>query len=86
MDRAMVRARRNLARVSVLFSSNSARRVERSARVAWTDALGSVGGSLGLFTGFSLLSLCELVYFAAKAACAVMRVGGGKKGGNKVDA
>ena len=70
-ERAMVRARHNLVQVSVFFSSNTGRRTVKDVRMTWTEILGSVGGSLGLFTGFSLLSLCELLYFGGKVFCAL---------------
>ncbi len=50
----------------MLFSSNTGRRTIKDIRMTWINALGSIGGSMGLFLGFSLLSFCELIYFAVK--------------------
>ena len=37
-----------------------------SSRVNLESALGVVGGTMGLFTGFSVLSAVEIVYYAIK--------------------
>ena len=35
-------------------------------KVTLVGQLGLIGGTMGLFTGFSILSAIEIVYFAAK--------------------
>ena len=37
--------------------------MERSLRVTFADKLGSIGGTLGLFSGFSLLAIMELIHW-----------------------
>ena len=37
-----------------------------SSRVNLESALGVIGGTMGLFTGFSVLSAVEIVYYAIK--------------------
>ncbi len=84
MERAMVRARRNLVQVSVLFNSNNGRRFVRDVRMTYADMVGSIGGSLGLFTGFSILSICELLYYLGRIVTAARgRRGGCGCGGKK---
>ena len=40
--------------------------VEKAEKVTVEAALGLIGGTMGLFTGFSILSGVEIVYFLAK--------------------
>ena len=40
--------------------------VKRSLRVTFADKLGSIGGTLGLFSGFSLLAIMELIHWIFK--------------------
>ena len=38
-------------------------------RVSFTDKLGSIGGMLGLFSGFSLMAIIELIHWICKVKC-----------------
>ena len=40
--------------------------LKRSLRVTAADKLGSIGGTLGLFTGFSLLAIMEVIHWICK--------------------
>ena len=40
--------------------------LKRSLRVTSADKLGSIGGTLGLFSGFSLLAIMELIHWICK--------------------
>ena len=40
--------------------------IERSHKATVTVILSTIGGTMGLLTGFSLLSGVEIVYYAAK--------------------
>ena len=40
--------------------------MKRSLRVTFCDKLGSIGGTLGLFSGFSLLAIMELIHWVFK--------------------
>ena len=48
----------------VYFSNDFAIKYSRSLRYSTIDLISSIGGSVGLCLGFSLVSLIELVYFA----------------------
>ena len=39
---------------------------EQHVQVTLVAQLGVIGGTMGLFTGFSILSGIEIIYFAAK--------------------
>ena len=45
--------------------------MKRSLRVSFTDKLGSIGGTLGLFSGFSLLAIMEFIHWICKIANSV---------------
>ncbi|VEN46107.1 unnamed protein product [Callosobruchus maculatus] len=51
------------ARLSILFKYDSFLTSERNELYGPADFIANVGGLLGLFTGFSLLSLIEILYF-----------------------
>ena len=40
--------------------------LKRHLRVTFADKLGSIGGTLGLFSGFSLLAIMELIHWICK--------------------
>ena len=52
--------------VNVQLGTPTFDEVERSERVTIEAALGLIGGTMGLFTGFSILSGVEIVYHLAK--------------------
>ena len=41
-------------------------RVVRRRRVTFADMVGNVGGTIGLFTGMSMLSLVEVWYWSCR--------------------
>ena len=40
--------------------------IERDVKNSFEDQLGVVGGTMGLFTGFSILSGVEIIFYLAK--------------------
>ena len=52
-----------VAYVDVEGSVNSVMKSQRQKRVTFTDQLSMIGGTLGLFSGISILSLCEVAIF-----------------------
>ena len=72
--------------VSVFFSTATYDTITRDERANFETKLSAVGGAMGLFTGFSLLSGVEICYFIIKfLVCAVQKHLGRikKKGMNK---
>ena len=53
--------------------------VTLTVSVTMMDMVSAVGGTLGLFSGFSIISLMELVYWVGKKGSKVMTGGGGGK-------
>lgn len=56
----------NLRLVQIFFDTASFDEIERDTEIKLTNQISLVGGTMGLFTGFSIISGIELIYFAAK--------------------
>lgn len=52
-----------VAKLSIFFKFDQFLTSQRNELYGPTDFLANFGGLLGLFTGFSLLSLVEIIYF-----------------------
>ena len=51
----------SLVKLNINFQSLQYKLVEESQKTTWLDLISNIGGTLGLFTGFSFLSLVELL-------------------------
>ena len=60
------------AKITVKLEGPTFRKYRRSMRVSFTDKLGSIGGTLGLFSGFSLMAIIELIHWICKVSCSLM--------------
>ena len=56
----------NLQFIRIYFDTIIFDMITKDSRVKFTDMLAGVGGTMGLLTGFSIISGLEIVYFAAK--------------------
>jgi hypothetical protein len=52
--------------VQIYFGTATYDKIEKDEKVTVEAQLGLIGGTMGLLTGFSLLSAVEIVYFAIK--------------------
>ena len=52
--------------VQIFFDTATFDEIERDEKVKFTAALGLVGGTMGLLTGFSIISGVEIICFLAK--------------------
>ena len=52
--------------VQIFFDTASFDEIERDTEIKLTNQISLVGGTMGLFTGFSIISGIELIYFVAK--------------------
>jgi hypothetical protein len=52
--------------VQIFFGTATYDKIEKDKKVTLEAQLGLIGGTMGLLTGFSLLSAVEIVYFAIK--------------------
>ena len=52
--------------VRIYFDATTFDIVTKDKEAKFVDMISAIGGTLGLFTGFSVISAFELVYFAIK--------------------
>ena len=56
----------DMVRVQLQMEGLSFTTMKRSIKDTFTDKLGSIGGTLGLFSGFSLLAIVELIHWICR--------------------
>ena len=59
-------------RITVELEGWTYTKLKRSLRMTTTDKLGSIGGTLGLFSGFSLLAIIEIIHWVGKICCSII--------------
>ena len=50
----------------IYFDTPTFDRIEKDRAAKFVDMLSAIGGTMGLLTGFSIISAVEILYFAAK--------------------
>ena len=50
----------------IYFDTPTFDRIEKDRAAKFVDMLSAIGGTMGLLTGFSIISGVEIIYFAAK--------------------
>ena len=59
--------RRNKLRyVKIQFDTSTFDKITKDQAAKFVDILSAIGGTMGLLTGFSIISGVEILYFAAK--------------------
>ena len=56
----------NLEVVEIIFDTTTFDKITRDAKTNFVTKISTIGGTLGLFSGFSILSGVEIVYFISK--------------------
>ena len=56
----------NLKYVRIFFDTPTFDRITKDRAAKFEDMLSAIGGTMGLLTGFSIISGVEILYFAAK--------------------
>ena len=56
----------NLRFVRIYFDTPTLNRIRRDRAAKFVDMLSAIGGTMGLLTGFSIISGVEILYFTAK--------------------
>ena len=56
----------NLKFVRIYFDAKTLDKITKDRAAKFVDMLSAIGGTMGLLTGFSIISGVEIVYFAAK--------------------
>ena len=62
----------DLTKVDIFFSSTAITVMSEQALMTEFDLISSVGGSMGLFVGISLLSICEVIQFLMLLCYSIM--------------
>ena len=60
-------------RITIRLEGSTIMELKRFLRVSFTDQLGSIGGTLGLFSGFSLLAIVELIHCVCMIVYSIVR-------------
>ena len=55
--------------VRISFDTPTFDRIEKDRAAKFVDMLSAIGGTMGLLTGFSIISGVEILYFAVKIFC-----------------
>ena len=63
----------NLRFVRIYFSTPTFDRIEKDRAAKFVDMLSAIGGTMGLLTGFSIISGVEIMYFAKKFGLSVFQ-------------
>ena len=73
--------RRNLRYVKISFDTPTFDVIQKDRAAKWEDKMSAVGGTMGLLTGFSIISGVEIAYFAVKIilSCIKEKIRGKKK-------
>ena len=58
--------RRQLRFISIHFGTSTFDRITKDRASKFENILSAIGGTMGLLTGFSLISAVEIVYFTIK--------------------
>ena len=56
----------NLQSVRIFFDTPTFDRIKKDRAAKFVDMLSAIGGTMGLLTGFSIISGVEIFYFGAK--------------------
>ena len=65
--------RNNLRYVRIYFDTPTFDRITKDRAAKFVDMLSAIGGTMGLLTGFSIISGVEILYFIAKLAAALTK-------------
>ena len=64
--------------IQIYFDTATYDKIERDVKVTINAQLGLIGGTMGLLTGFSILSGVEIIYYLAKLFMSLRLVRAGK--------
>ena len=56
----------------IYFDTPTFDRITKDRAAKFVDMLSAIGGTMGLLTGFSIISAVEIIYFAAKILCKIL--------------
>ena len=59
--------------VKIMFKTPKFERITKDRAAKFVDMLSAIGGTIGLLTGFSIISGIEIVYFAVKISISIFK-------------
>ena len=59
--------------VRIYFETQTFDRVTKDRAAKFEDMLSAIGGTMGLLTGFSIISGVEIIYYAAKIILTIVK-------------
>ena len=59
--------------VRIYFDTPTFDRIEKDRAAKFVDMISAIGGTMGLLTGFSIISAVEILYFAAKIGWKIIK-------------
>ena len=68
----------NLRYVRIYFYATTFDRITKDRAAKFVDMLSAIGGTMGLLTGFSIISGVEIVYFGIKIIIKMLKIDMGK--------
>ena len=60
--------------VRIYFDTPTLIHITKDSAAKFVDMLSAVGGTMGLLTGFSIISGVEILYFAIKIAMNILKI------------
>ena len=69
----------NLKYVRIYFDTPTFDRITKDRAAKFVDMLSAIGGTMGLLTGFSIISGVEVLFFVAKIGWNVLKKNGTQK-------
>ena len=67
--------------VRIYFDTPTFDRITKDRAAKFVDMLSAIGGTMGLLTGFSIISGVEIIYFAVKILASIVKQALQKKKG-----
>ena len=55
-----------MRKVRIYFGATTYDRITKDSAAKFVDMLSAIGGTMGLLTGFSIISAVEIIYFAVR--------------------
>ena len=59
--------------VKIMFKTPKYERITKDRAAKFVDMLSAIGGTIGLLTGFSIISGIEIIYFAVRIIISVFK-------------
>ena len=63
----------DLRYIRIFFDTPTINKITKDRAAKFVDMLSAIGGTMGLLTGFSIISAVEILYFAAKIGWSIIQ-------------